>query len=59
VLRANPRDETLLAWANVVLARISQQQGQTKQARAYYKTAIDLSEYPLLRDKANAYLDSH
>lgn len=59
VLRANPTDETLLAWANVVLARISQRQGQTKPARAYYKTAIDLSEYPLLRDEANAYLDSH
>lgn len=59
VLRANPTDETLLAWANVVLARISHRQGQTKQARAYYKKAIDLSEYPLLRDEANAYLDSH
>ena len=59
VLRARPTDETLLAWANVVLAQISHRQGQTKQARAYYKTAIDLSEYPLLRDEANAYLDGH
>ncbi len=59
VLRANPTDETLMAWANVVLARISDRQGQTKPSRAYYKTAIDLSEYPLLRDEANAYLESH
>jgi tetratricopeptide (TPR) repeat protein len=59
VLKVNPTDETLLAWANVVLARISHRQGQTNQARTYYKKAIDLSEYPLLRDEANAYLDSH
>ncbi len=36
VLAAKPTDETLLAWANVVLAQVSHRQGQTKPARAYY-----------------------
>ena len=56
LLRANPKDELLLAYANQVLAQVARQRGQTEEARTYYKKVLDIAEYPLLRDEAETYL---
>lgn len=56
LLLAKPKDELLLAYANQVLAQVARQRGQTETARTYYKKVLDIAEYPLLRDEADAYL---
>ncbi|WP_138994251.1 lipopolysaccharide assembly protein LapB [Larkinella sp. C7] len=59
ILAANPKDETLLAFGNQVLAQVCKQRGQKEQARAYYQKVIDGSEYPILRDEAEEYLKNN
>ncbi len=52
VVRSSVRDETVRAYAFLVLARIASLQGQEKQARQYYKQMLELAEYPVLRNEA-------
>ncbi|WP_461117020.1 tetratricopeptide repeat protein [Spirosoma jeollabukense] len=52
VIRSSVRDETVRAYAYLVLARIARIQGQEKQARQYYKQMLEFAEYPILRNEA-------
>ena len=56
LLKLNPNDEFLLAYAHQVLARVASQRGQKDQARTEYKSVLDLAEYPVLRDEADNFL---
>jgi hypothetical protein len=59
LLRTNTKDELLLAYATQVLAQVARQRGQKEAARTYYKKVLDMAEYPLLRDEAEAYLGAN
>ncbi len=53
VVRSSVRDESVRAYAYLVLARIARLQGQEKQARQYYKQVLEFAEYPILRNEAH------
>ncbi|WP_020605074.1 hypothetical protein [Spirosoma spitsbergense] len=46
----------MLAYANQVLAQVAGQRDQKEAAQTYYKKVIEMAEYSLLRDEAEAYL---
>ncbi|AUD07520.1 hypothetical protein CWM47_28215 [Spirosoma pollinicola] len=52
VVRSSVRDESVRAYAYLVLARIAGLQGHEKQARHYYKQMLEFAEYPVLRNEA-------
>ncbi|QHV95361.1 tetratricopeptide repeat protein [Spirosoma endbachense] len=52
VVRSSVRDESVRAYAYLVLARVATLQGQQKQARQYYKQLLEFAEYPVLRNEA-------
>ncbi|MVM30935.1 hypothetical protein GO755_12910 [Spirosoma sp. HMF4905] len=53
VVRSSIRDESVRAYAYLVLARIARVQGQDKQAKQYYKQMLAFAEYPVLRNEAH------
>lgn len=53
VIRSSVRDESVRAYAYLVLARIASLQGQEKQASQYYKKMLAFAEYPVLRNEAH------
>lgn len=52
VVQSSVKDESVRAYAYLVLARAARLEGQNKQARQYYKQMLDLAEYPVLRNEA-------
>lgn len=52
VINSSVREESVRAYAYLVLARIATLQNQPKQARRYYKQMLDYAEYPILRNEA-------
>lgn len=52
VVRSSVRDESVRAYAYLVLARIAILQGQDKQAKQYYKKMLEFAEFPVLRNEA-------
>lgn len=52
VIHSSVREESVRAYAYLVLARIARVQGQEKQAKQYYKQMLALAEYPVLRNEA-------
>ncbi|GAB4019184.1 hypothetical protein GCM10028773_21240 [Spirosoma koreense] len=52
VVRSSVRDESVRAYAYLVLARIARLEGQDKQAKQYYKKMLEFAEFPVLRNEA-------
>jgi hypothetical protein len=52
VVHSSVRDESVRAYAYLVLARVATLQGQQKQSRQYYKQLLEFAEYPVLRNEA-------
>ncbi|GAB4038531.1 hypothetical protein [Spirosoma gilvum] len=52
VVQSSVRDESVRAYAYLMLARVARLEGQTKQAKQYNKQMLELAEYPVLRNEA-------
>ncbi len=53
VVRSSVREETVRAYAYLVLARVARQEGQDKQARYYERQMLEFAEFPVLRNEAH------
>ena len=53
VVRSSVREETVRAYAYLVLARVARQEGQDKQARQYERQMLEFAEFPVLRNEAH------
>ena len=51
VIQSSVKEETVRAYAYLVLARVARLDGQEKLARQYDKLLLEFAEYPVLRDE--------
>ncbi|WP_291031992.1 hypothetical protein [Dyadobacter sp. 50-39] len=53
------KDETVLAYTHQIMAILDARQGRAELAKQHYRKVKQLSEYPILTDEADQYLQSH